>query len=126
MVARLSKTLPDLTLEFHFCRFEKDGSLSFAVRRLSVHVFQCTKARLKSWTEDEAHNLTRDDPVWELVKAADQAVLTTATPLKQVAELQGVAGASVCRFVIIQSSPYWPHVGTMQQLAASACSALAV
>ena len=35
--------------------------------------------------------------MWELVKASDQAVLATATPLKQVAELQGVAGASVCR-----------------------------
>ena len=55
-------------------------------------VFQCTKeAGLKPRTEDEAHNLTHDDPVWELVKAADQAVLATATPLKQVAELQGVA-----------------------------------
>ena len=53
--------------------------------------------RLKSRTEDEAHNLTSDDPVWELVKAADQAVLATATPLKQVAELQGVARASVCQ-----------------------------
>ena len=58
-------------------------------------VFQCTKARLKSWTEDEAHNLTSDDSVWELVQAADQAVLATATPLKQVAELQGVAKTSV-------------------------------
>ena len=60
-------------------------------------VFQCTKeARLKPRTEDEAHNLTSDDPVWELVKAADQAVLATATPLKQVAELQGVARTSAC------------------------------
>ena len=59
-------------------------------------VCQRTKAaRLKPRTEDEAHNLTSDDPVWELVKAADQAVLATATPLKQVAELQGVARTSV-------------------------------
>ena len=54
-------------------------------------VFQSTKARLHSWTEGEAHNLTHDDGVWELVKAADRAVLATATPLKRVAELRGVA-----------------------------------
>ena len=58
-------------------------------------VFQYTKARLHSWTEDEAHNLTHNDDVWELVKAADRAVLATATPLKQVAELRGVAKTSV-------------------------------
>ena len=91
MVARLSETLPDLTLEgFHFCSLKRAEAIP-----LLSDVFQCTKARLKSWTEDEAHNLTSEDPVWELVKASDRSVLATATPLRQVAELEGVAKTSV-------------------------------
>ena len=63
--------------------------------RVSISAVLVARLKYAKWTEDEAHNLTHDDPVWELVKAADQAVLATATPLKQVAELQGVARSSV-------------------------------
>lgn len=42
---------------------------------------------------EKAHNLTKEDAIWQLVQAADHAVLETSTPLKHVVELQGIAVA---------------------------------
>ena len=94
MVARLSESLPvGLPPILPLCLKNQSAAVSQSPLRWTVSAY--AEVLRQPRTEDEAHNLTSNDPVWELVKAADRAVLATATPLKQVAELQGVAKTSV-------------------------------